>query len=1048
VGNYAYVADGSTGLAIIDVSDPTSPGAPVYKGIGGYTIDLTVVGNYAYVATGASGLAIIDVSDPANPGTPVYKYTSGFAYGVTVVGNYAYVADGGSGLAIIDVSDPTSPGTPVYMDTSGYAYGVTVVGNYAYVTDRSSGLAIIDVSDPTSPGTPVYKNTSGYAYGVTVVGNYAYVGDYFSGLAIIDISDPTNPGAPVYMDTSTSGDARGVTVVGNYAYVADDTSGLVIIDISDKANPGAPVYVDTSGEARGVTVVGNYAYVADSTSGLAVIPLNTAFIQDAAGNNATLTLASPGATNSLGANKAIVFNNAPVAVANTLTVAEDAALTSTDVIANDTDIDGDTLSLTAATTAGTGTVAVNADGLSVDYTPAANFNGTEVITYTVSDGTLTDATGTLTVTVTAVNDAPVAVANTLTVAEDAALTSTDVIANDTDIDGDTLSLTAATTAGSGTVAVNADGLSVDYTPAANFNGTEVITYTVSDGTLTDATGTLTVTVTAVNDAPVAVANTLTVAEDAALTSTDVIANDTDIDGDTLSLTAATTAGSGTVVVDDLVIVDYTPAANFNGTEVITYTVSDGTLTDATGTLTVTVTAVNDAPVAVANTLTVAEDAALISTDVIANDTDIDGDTLSLTAATTAGSGTVAVNADGLSVDYTPAANFNGTEVITYTVSDGTLTDATGTLTVTVTAVNDAPVASSDSVTTIEDISLDVTLVGTDGDGDAITYALVDNPTNGTLSLTDNKATYVPNRGYFGTDSFTFKVNDGTVDSEKGTVSITVTSNDLDEDGILNDVDDCPNTPAGDIVDLKGCTVFTLPVNNNKVEVTSASCIGNADGSIGLSVEDNSFDYIITVTGKDDPIAITGENKTASVTGLSKGDYTLCFTVTGQADYEQCFEVTIGEPKALSAFIDVDNDNRTTTIQLGGSKNYYVDVNGERFKVTGDNFTTSLPTGLSIIKISTDLDCQGLIEREVFISEDIHFYPNPTPSDVNVHVGGEDTEINVSVFSEKGDLIYRREQQVKDMSRLTEIDLSLQITGTYLVVLESKTVRKTFKIVKK
>ena len=90
----------------------------------------------------------------------------------------------------------------------------------------------------------------------------------------------------------------------------------------------------------------------------------------------------------------------------------------------------------------------------------------------------------------------------------------------------------------------------------------------------------------------------------------------------------------------------------------------------------------------------------------------------------------------------------------------------------------------------------------------------------------------------------------------------------------------------------------------------------------------------------------------------------------------------------------------------------------------------------------------MIEREVFISEDIHFYPNPTKDDVNVHVGGEDTEINVSVFSEKGDLIYRREQQVKDMSRLTEIDLSLQITGTYIVVLESKTVRKTFKIVKK
>ena len=153
-----------------------------------------------------------------------------------------------------------------------------------------------------------------------------------------------------------------------------------------------------------------------SESGLAVIPLNTALIQDGAGNNATLTLAGVGATNSLGANKALIINNTPVAVDDTLTVAEDAALSSTDVIANDTDADGDTLSLTAATTSGTGTVAVNADGLSVDYTPAANFNGTEVITYTVSDGTLTDETGTLTITVTAVNDAPVAVADTLTVA--------------------------------------------------------------------------------------------------------------------------------------------------------------------------------------------------------------------------------------------------------------------------------------------------------------------------------------------------------------------------------------------------------------------------------------------------------------------------------------------------------------------------------------------------------------------------------------------------------------------------------------------------------
>ena len=168
---------------------------------------------------------------------------------------------------------------------------------------------------------------------------------------------------------------------------------------------------------------------------------------------------------------------------------------------------------------------------------------------------------------------------------------------------------------------------------------------------------------------------------------------------------------------------------------------------------------------------------------------------------------------------------------------------------------------------------------------------------------------------------------------------------------------------------------------------------------------------------------------------------------GQSDYEQCFDVEIEEPKALSAFIDVDNDKRTTSIQLSGSKTYNIDINGQRHHVKGDNFTSVLPTGLSIIKIYTDLECQGMIEREIFISEDILYYPNPTQEEVKVHVGGKDEKVRVSVFSEKGSLIYTREQLISDMSRLTQIDLSTQITGTYIVVMDGKTIRKTFKIVK-
>ena len=271
--------------------------------------------------------------------------------------------------------------------------------------------------------------------------------------------------------------------------------------------------------------------------------------------------------------------------------------------------------------------------------------------------------------------------------------------------------------------------------------------------------------------------------------------------------------------------------------------------------------------------------------------------------------------------------------------------------------------------------------------------------------------------------------------------------DDDNDGVYNQNDQCPDTPAGSTVDINGCKIFELPINNYKVEVASASCIGTSDGVIDLSVEDASFDYTVTITGKDN-VTITGTSKTGSVTGLAKGTYEVCFKVDGQANYEQCFEVVVGEPPALTAFIDIDNDNKKTSITMSGSNIYNVTINGMKQSVNSNTFETELSTGLNIIRVDTDLECQGFVEKEVFISEDIHYYPNPTDNDVKVHVGGKDTRVKVSVFSEKGDLIYTRYQDIADESRKTNIDLVNQVPGTYIVILESKTVRKTFKVIRK
>jgi hypothetical protein len=278
-GNYAYVADSSSGLQIIDISDPSNPTLKGSYDTPGSAQKVALSGNYAYVADGGSGLQIIDVTNPANLTFKGSYDTPKYALEVALSGNYAYVADNNGGLQIIDISDPSNPIFGSSWDTPDYALGVAVSGNYAYVAAGDS-LQIIDIR--YSPNS-IFKGSYDMprvARGVALSGNYAYVAnynmyvaDYSSGLHIIDIRDPSNPTFKGSCDTP--GFATGVTISGNYAYVTDKSSSLQIVDITDLAKPILKSSYDTPGSAYDVALSENYVYVAADRSGLQIISLKS-----------------------------------------------------------------------------------------------------------------------------------------------------------------------------------------------------------------------------------------------------------------------------------------------------------------------------------------------------------------------------------------------------------------------------------------------------------------------------------------------------------------------------------------------------------------------------------------------------------------------------------------------------------------------------------------------------------------------------------------------------------------------------------------------------
>jgi VCBS repeat-containing protein len=469
------------------------------------------------------------------------------------------------------------------------------------------------------------------------------------------------------------------------------------------------------------------------------------------------------------------INTAPVAGNDSFTVNEDTLTVLPNFLVNDGDRDGDPLVIVGFTSPAYGSLTNNSNG-TFSYTPNLNYEGTDSFTYTVSDGFGGVASSAVSITINPSPDIPVATSDAFALDEDDQLrfTSNQLLSNDFDPEGDPFFFDTFAQPTNGTVEGFGNGTFI-YNPKSNFNGTDSFTYTITDGNGTTVAGTVNLTVRAINDPPIAGNDTFTTGEDTqvSFSRARLLANDTDVESNPILITSFTQPLNGRVV-DLGGSYTYTPTANFNGTDSFTYTVIDGRDGTGSATVNITVTAINDAPVANPDTASTSEDTA-VTINVLGNDTDIDGDGLVIRDFSTPTKGSLSqTNGSFL---YTPNPNANGSDSFTYTISDTTGATASATVNVTISAVNDAPVANPDTASTSEDTAVTINVLGNDTDieGNGLVITGASTPARGTVENRNGSFFYTPNANFNGSDSFVYTISDGNGGSASATVNITVTA---------------------------------------------------------------------------------------------------------------------------------------------------------------------------------------------------------------------------------------------------------------------------------
>jgi RHS repeat-associated protein len=452
---------------------------------------------------------------------------------------------------------------------------------------------------------------------------------------------------------------------------------------------------------------------------------------------------------------AVPFNQSPIAESESVSTPEDTPKT---IALRASDPDGDALAFRIVTEPAYGSL--SGSGANRTYSPAANFSGTDTFSFQVNDGTVDSAVATITITVIAVNDVPSAHAKTVVLDEDGSIA---ILLTGSDVETRALNFITTSHPRHGTL--SGTGEERTYTPFANYHGPDSFTYIAHDGTVPSEPATVSITVRPINDAPSADSLTLAGREGTGLA---VTLAGRDVDGDAITFIRSSSPAHGTISGTPPNLI-YTSLQNFSGVDRFTYRVNDGQLDSEPATVTLAIDNPNDPPRVQPVTVATPEDTPHAIT---LTGTDPDGNPLTFHIVAPPEHGTLAGTPPTLS--YRPAENYVGSDRFTYKARDAEFDSNIETVSITITPVNDRPVATAQSLVTLEDAALAITLAGTDIENSPLTFQIVESPANGTLTGNGANYIYTPRLNYHGADRFTFKADDGELDSAPVEVSVSVT----------------------------------------------------------------------------------------------------------------------------------------------------------------------------------------------------------------------------------------------------------------------------------